>query len=442
MATSSDPDNRAQDIKRCQLCPGKDRKSAAETVCNTCQVNLCKDCVGHHMIFNPTIRHDVVTFEFKKSEIIPPQCKVHGEKQCEMFCEQCESPICQKCLASGSHENHNVPHISEIYSSKQEIIIKDLSELKTSIAPVYESILSEMKEMLSSIEQKHEERQRAIDEFGEIWHKLVDNVINKYQRDARKMERDDANSIKNLGADFQKHYLLIQSAMDENKSILASNDPSKLFNYTSKNEKFRTIHSRFELKVPEFSLRKLTEQALCYIIGDIPETKKICIQGQVLKAPQSKSSSEKAVKKCLDLPLTVGEINTDVDIYQVACIPHTDHFYVSGVNGIIKLISKEGEVLRKITTTAENIESKALTFTREGHLVYIEKGGRVINKVEENKIKCVLKVQDWVLDAICSTYTDDLLLLMSFPDTIKFIQHRKVVRILALQSHKKYIYVP
>ncbi|XP_061192180.1 E3 ubiquitin-protein ligase Trim36-like [Saccostrea echinata] len=426
MATSLDFHARAQDIKRCQLCPGKDRKSATETVCNTCHVNLCKDCVGHHMISSPTIRHDVVTFQFKKSEIIPPQCNAHGEMQCEMFCEQCNSPICQKCLASGSHENHNVPHISAIYSSKQELIRKDLNELETSIAPVYESILSELKKMLSSIEQKHNERQRTIDEFGKIWHKLVDKVIKKYQSDARKMERDDVNAIKNLEADFQIGYLLIQSAMDDNKSILASNDPSKLVNYTSENEKFRTVHSRFELIVSEFSPKELTEQALFHIIGDIPETVKTSIQGQVLKAPHSNPSSEKAIKKCLDLPLTVGEINTDEEICQLACIPHTDQFYVSGVNGIIKHMNKEGEVLRKITT--ENIELWALTVTRKGNLVYIKKEEREINIVEGEKIKCLLQVQDWMPDAICSTYTDNILVHMTFQNTMKWIQRRKVVR--------------
>ncbi|XP_061192185.1 uncharacterized protein LOC133200394 [Saccostrea echinata] len=428
MATSSDSDNRAQDVKRCQLCPGKDRKHAAEIVCNTCHVDLCKDCVGHHMISNPSIRHDVVTFEFKKSEIIPPQCRVHNEKQCEMFCEQCKSPICQKCLASGSHENHNVPHISEIYSSKQKLIKKDLNELETSVAPVYESILANVKEMSSSIEQKHNERQRTIDEIGKTWHKLVDKVIKKYQSYARRLERDDINAIKNLEADFKKRYLLIQSAMDENNSILASNDPFKLVNYNSENEKFRTIHSRFELTVPEFTPTELTEQALCKIVGDIPETVKTSIEGQVLKAPHSYSSSEKAIKKFLDLPLTVGEIKTDEEICEVACIPHTDHFYVRGVNGITKHMNKEGEVLRKITTKTENIAGYALTVTREGHLVYIDKGRGEINIVEGNKIKCLLKEHLWVLDAICSTYTDDLLVLMTSPHNTRWIQHRKVVR--------------
>ncbi|XP_062575189.1 uncharacterized protein LOC134237104 [Saccostrea cucullata] len=425
MATSSDPYDRAQDVKRCQLCPWKDRKSAAETVCKTCQVDLCKDCVGHHMISNPTIRHDVVTYEFKKSEVIPPQCSVHNENQCEMFCEECEFPICKKCLASGSHENHSVPHIAEICSSRHQLIRKDLNELETIIAPLYESILSEMKEMLTSIKQKHEERKRAIDEIGQTWHKLVDKVIKKYQSDATKIERDDVNEIKTLESDFKKCFLSIHLKMNENKSVLASNDPSKLVNYTSQNESFRTIPFRFKLTVPDFTPNELTEQAFCQIIGYIPETKKTNIHGQVLQASKSKSRSEKAVKKFLDLPLTIGDINTDEKISHVACIPHTDHFFVSGLSGIIKEMNKVGEVLK----IAKNIDPHALTVTREGHLVYIEKMTNEINMLVGDKTKCLLKVKDWMPNAICSTSTDDLLVLMTskFSDMLTSVS-RKVVR--------------
>jgi hypothetical protein len=80
MAASEDPFARARDVKRCQLCPGKQRKSAAVIVCDTCHANLCKECVGHHMTSNPTIQHDVITFALKTLEVIPPECKQHEEQ--------------------------------------------------------------------------------------------------------------------------------------------------------------------------------------------------------------------------------------------------------------------------------------------------------------------------------------------------------------------------
>ncbi|XP_048767503.2 E3 ubiquitin-protein ligase TRIM36-like [Ostrea edulis] len=277
MATS-DPLVRAQDVKRCQLCPGKDRKSAAETVCNTCHVNLCKDCVGHHMTSNPTIRHDVVTFKFKILEIIPPQCKLHQNKKCEMFCEQCDSPICLKCLASGSHENHDVSQISEIHISRKQLIEKDTKELESNIAPVFESILSAIEEMLSNVLQKHGGRQHAISEFGKRCHTLVDIVINRYLSDSKTIAKQDGDSIQTLKSEFQKLQSSIESAIHENHSILASNDLSKFTSYASRNEELRNVPSRFELTVPPLDLRELTEEVMCQLIGVIPTSIKKDVQ--------------------------------------------------------------------------------------------------------------------------------------------------------------------
>jgi hypothetical protein len=175
MVTSEDPLGRPQNVKHCQFCPGKDTKSVAEIVCNTCHVDLCRDCVGHRTISDPTIQHDVVTFELKKYEVTPlhDQCKQHEEKTSELFCKQCDSTVCLKCLVSGLHENHEVSKMLEIHSSRKQQIEWDTDELETSIAPVFKSILSGMEEMLSNVAPKHDDRQQAITEFGRRCHAVM-----------------------------------------------------------------------------------------------------------------------------------------------------------------------------------------------------------------------------------------------------------------------------
>jgi hypothetical protein len=144
MAASEDPLARAQDVKRCQLCPGKDRKSVAEIVCDTCHVDLCKDCVGHHMTSDPIIRHDVVTFEIKKSEIIRPWCNRHRDKQCVMVCDQCDSLFCVECFFSGLHDHDDTHKLSEIPgafdSDKERLNV--YHELAKLIGILFESIPS------------------------------------------------------------------------------------------------------------------------------------------------------------------------------------------------------------------------------------------------------------------------------------------------------------
>ncbi|XP_062566865.1 E3 ubiquitin-protein ligase TRIM45-like [Saccostrea cucullata] len=286
MATFNDPLGQAQDVKRCQLCPGKDRKSAAETCCNSCQVNLCKICVGNHVISDPDMKHDVVTFKFKKSEVIPPQCSFHDEEKCDKFCEQCDSPFCLKCLNSGAHKSHNVQSISEIYKSRQDKITKDNLELETEIAPVYDAILSEIETMTSNVLQQHEDRTQSIKNLGEKCHRLVENVIRRYANVLKERYSQDNKNLLTLKSEFQRLQSLIQSAIDEKKSILSSMDSSKLIHYISRNEDFINIPPTFELTVPNFTPVEITEQVLFKMIGEIPETIKSNIQGEVIRVVQ------------------------------------------------------------------------------------------------------------------------------------------------------------
>ncbi|XP_062601402.1 uncharacterized protein LOC134263105 [Saccostrea cucullata] len=101
------PLNRAQDLKYCQICPGKDRKSYAERTCTACNVNFCQNCVDLHMV-NTSIVHNIATFRFKYFEIEQLPCMVHQKKKCDVFCKECDVAVCRKCLKSGSHTEHNV----------------------------------------------------------------------------------------------------------------------------------------------------------------------------------------------------------------------------------------------------------------------------------------------------------------------------------------------
>jgi hypothetical protein len=180
------------------------------------------------MTSDPNRRHDVVTFQIKKLKIIPPLCKLHQNLGCEMFCENCNRAVCQTCLVSGLHEQHQIFEITKIHSDRKQWIKRDTVELETRIAPELKSIISEMEKILSSVVQSHDKRQQTITEFGNKCHTLIDSVINKYLSESKKMETEDKDSLQTVKSEFEELESSIQSTIDENRSILASRDFSKL----------------------------------------------------------------------------------------------------------------------------------------------------------------------------------------------------------------------
>ncbi|XP_062593395.1 uncharacterized protein LOC134254879 [Saccostrea cucullata] len=426
MATSNDPLGQAQDVKQCQLCPGKDKKSAAETCCNSCQVNLCKVCVGNHVISDPDMKHDFVNCEFKNHEIMHHQCSLHEEEKCEMFCQLCNSLICLKCLTSGAHENHNVQSISEIYKSRRDVITKDNGELETEIKPVYEAVLSEIETMTSNVLQQHEDRHKSITNLREQFHKLVENVIRRYLNVSKEKYSQDNDNLLTLKGEFQRLQSLIQSAIDDNKSILSSVDSSKLIHYKSRNEDFKHIPPRFELTVPQFIPAEITEEVLCKMTGIIPETMKINIQGKVIRVAQPLAHSRKISRNFINEPQIISTVTLNPDdglTYRIECIPNTNEFYVTCKSETIYHMNTEGDILETIYS-----EYRDLAVTREGDLVCNDTKNKCINVIKRNGAQCLIALKIWIPLAICCTSKGDLLVAMKHGHTLESPEPCKVVR--------------
>lgn len=79
-----DPRSRAQDAQRCDLC-----ETIVQNYCDFCHVNLCKLCIGEH-ILDGYDKHKIVLFK-RKSTLIYPKCETHPYKNCKFKCKNCEN---------------------------------------------------------------------------------------------------------------------------------------------------------------------------------------------------------------------------------------------------------------------------------------------------------------------------------------------------------------
>lgn len=84
---------------------------AVQQFCNTCQVNLCVDCISKHVDTLKFQSHDIVHFKSRNIPLVSIQCRGHPGQKCEAYCRQCQIPDCIKCLI-GPHKGHDVEELS------------------------------------------------------------------------------------------------------------------------------------------------------------------------------------------------------------------------------------------------------------------------------------------------------------------------------------------
>ncbi|XP_062580693.1 tripartite motif-containing protein 55-like [Saccostrea cucullata] len=419
-----DPRTSAQDVMRCDLC----ETAVVQMHCDTCLVNLCTACVGKHMISDESKDHKVVKFQARKSTPLYPGCTSHKKERCTMYCNQCDIPVCTKCLASDQHLGHKLSEIPKVVKEKKDKIIKELSELNETIYPTYQDIASDVQNRMSQLEKEYGDLSTAITKHGEDWHREIDKLVKKLKAEVDEMKNTQLQTL-------QKHLDVINKTMsdikDENDSVemaIDTNDLSKLFKVTSNVNIYRSLPQKPVPTLFKFIPKKIQGESLSKLFGTLSSSSITSDKhGYSMKTTQksTEAGTSPPVKQLLDEPETLKTVNTGYKEYliNVACLSD-EEIWTRGSDSTMQLYSiNQGSLHKSITNKSGNIPCD-IAVTKSGDLVYTDYYVRTINIVKNEKIEEVIRLQNWRPCGVCSTSSGDLLVIMDSDDN----KQTKVVR--------------
>ncbi|XP_056008155.1 E3 ubiquitin-protein ligase TRIM71-like [Ostrea edulis] len=409
------PRRSAQTVLLCDLCETVDLQSH----CELCNVHLCKACVEEHLS-DLSKKHNVVSFLHRKSTPTYPKCPTHADKQSELYCEECDVPVCSTCVLK-KHRGHNLCDVLEKFSSKKESLQKDLEELESRICPRYEEMASDVQTEKSELETKYGKLTTAADQQGEALHREVTAIVNQRKSDIQEMKNKHMAALDKNTDEITQRITELRKIIEDLKKILNTKDVSLTSTYKSRNGEFRQLPPKVRVTLPSLSPQKINKDQLNKMVGSVSSLSITKEQGDTMKSAEAVSSPP--VKPLLDEPRVTATIDTGYNrLLSVSCLSE-DQVWTRGDNETMKLLNLQSELLTSIQTKSGG-QPRDIAVTRDGDLVYTDSRDRTVNLIKNEKIQTVITLQGWRPCYVCCTAANDLLVTMISDDG----EQSKVVR--------------
>lgn len=392
----------AQDIQRCTLC----KHAVAPMYCDTCRINICKDCVESH-VSDVSIDHKVVPLKHRGSIPDYSICSKHKTKQRDLHCEQCNISICVECTSSIDHRGHNFLYIKEKILERKERVLKDLGELEKSLHQKYEEISSNIQVQKDILTENSQTVKTAISNHGDDLHQEVESLITKLKSDLDKTESKQLASLNKQQNEVAVTISEIKKSIARLRKLSNSNDDSLLLSYNSRNAEFRNLPHEIEETLPSFTPSKINREQLHKQIGSLSFTTK----GQLCTKVKRGVKSSLQDRLLPSEPSTLITIETGYrSLYSVSCIGD-EEIWTCGLDNIMRLYNIQGELVKSIQTKSGNLPQD-ISVTRDGELIYVDHEDRSVNLVNNKRIKAVVRLQWWKPRNVCCTSSGGFLVMM------------------------------
>nr|XP_034331668.1 uncharacterized protein LOC117690933 [Crassostrea gigas] len=406
-----DPWNSAQDVVRCTLC----QYAVAPMYCEVCHIHLCKDCVEKHLSDSSKV-HNVVPLKQYLTTLNYPKCRKHPTKQCELHCEQCDIPICAKCISSGKHLGHKQVDIFQSFENKTEILQKDLQELEKFLYAKYKEIASDIPVQKADISKNSRKLKTVIDKQGEVWHREIDTIITNLKSNVEEMESKHLVILNEQEDEITHTISEITQTIAELKKVLNSKDVCLVSEYKSRNAEFRRLPPKLKVSLPNFRRKKIRTDQLIKQFGFLSALY-FTTEEQDYSMPPQGAESLPPDRSLIDEPqvITAIDIGYGLPVYSVTCL--NDSQIWMRISNMMELYNLQGELLESIQTKSGK-NPQDIAVTRSGDLVYIDDNDRTVNIVKNThcQIQTMIRLQGWIPRSVCSTSSGDLLVVMDSDD--------------------------
>lgn len=136
---------------------------------------------------------------------------------------------------------HDVVQLQDIFDVQKDKLKRDLQELRFSIYFKYQKYASEISKQIANIKKNSNKIIALLIKHGKVWHKEIDNIINKMKLEIGKINVKSLNALKEQESTIRECISEITRKINKLKTLLYSNDVNLISSYKSRFRKYRRL---------------------------------------------------------------------------------------------------------------------------------------------------------------------------------------------------------
>ncbi|XP_078310174.1 uncharacterized protein LOC111135708 [Crassostrea virginica] len=433
----SEPSDEQAAIQHYLVCGTEDCQKNGQFYCNECHEPMCEQCRNEHLKSPETKAHDIVLYRYRKQQLPVEKCKFHPKRNVDMFCRECNIPLCSKCSIK-EHKGHEFEDLEEIYAEKYALWQGEFSKIQKYSLPTTEELKSGIEDDVTEIKKIMESIRTSMKAEAEFLKNLVDEVTSENIDYIHTMEKSLLEMLKAQGTAYDDYIAYLGKISEEFQEYLSLTNQKLMF---SEVLKIQPIPETTKPVPPVFTAGHFNKDDVAKLLGrvNVPNTEheKRKIQPMEVESTHMKSTEKQLEqskeKSDMKQTLSLSSSVTKVREYRVPGVVNACHvsgdksgrLWVSDRKGNLVQTDLQGNQLQKIQTSGR--EEGNHTATQDGDLIYTDKDKKVIYRITpDKKITEFIKTGEWTpLSVHSSRINGDILVGMIKDGEAKVTRYSK-----------------
>lgn len=230
---------------------------------------MCKQCKDEHQKSSETKKHELVPYKQRKLQLFVRKCKLHPTRNIEIYCKDCNVPLCSKCAVKKGHSGHTLEDLEEIYAEKVECCRAQISKIRQKILLTSQDSKMDMEEDGIKLKRVMEDIRDSVNAEIDSLKELVESVTLKKLEQVNTLELSLFSVQKSNETTFENYNEYLKQLEKKFYSFLSVINIQDLFSNDFENFDIKPTPETTKLVLPKYTSGQYFEEDINNLLGKI-----------------------------------------------------------------------------------------------------------------------------------------------------------------------------